>query len=364
MAAFSALFTASVASACSSTTQHVAPSNFELVQMADAIGIYTAHSGSDFGELPFGNLTFRLEQTISGGPPVELGLGFAQLGDPEGSSPSSEELEKPFKFHDYGGGCSRTGFDRGGRYLMILRRGDDSGGWAPIHYGGSRSKEAFGGVGSAWALTVGRYVALKALDPAQQRAVLARMLDRGEDPDGVALSALERADIDHHLRTPSQWKPTSWLVERYERAARGEEVDILLSGPIQWELRNDPRTTLLTSLANGSHPEALPLFKRLLTLPGLPARERGLALLYLARHGEYPLAFQWVERRLLAELPLLPKRDALALIGLINEMQRGDTHDDGKERWRSDPHALVAWPKLEPLISRYEDRLYEENRDP
>jgi hypothetical protein len=52
MAPVLALFTASVASACSSTTQYVAPSNFELVQMANAIGIYTAQSGSDFGEFP------------------------------------------------------------------------------------------------------------------------------------------------------------------------------------------------------------------------------------------------------------------------------------------------------------------------
>lgn len=145
---------------------------------------------------------------------------------------------------------------------------------------------------------------------------------------------------------------------------RGEPVDLVLSGPINspWELGPDPRATLLTSLSWGPHPDAQPLFERLLAMPGLPGRERGLVLRYFARHGQYARAFQWMERQLLAELPLLPSRDALALIRLVGWVQRGEDDPLGQERWRSDPRALAAWPELEIAVDRYEERLQKEER--
>ena len=52
LVALSGLLLAPSALACSSTTAYVAPSNFELVQMAEAIGIYVAEPLPQTGSGP------------------------------------------------------------------------------------------------------------------------------------------------------------------------------------------------------------------------------------------------------------------------------------------------------------------------
>ncbi|MEA3011981.1 MAG: hypothetical protein QOD42_526 [Sphingomonadales bacterium] len=74
IATLAGLLAAIPAAACSSTDRYIAPSNFELVQMADAIGIYTAVSGSSGPDIIFGTVTFRREQALKGAPPAELSL--------------------------------------------------------------------------------------------------------------------------------------------------------------------------------------------------------------------------------------------------------------------------------------------------
>lgn len=325
------------AQACSSTSEYVAPSNFELVEMAEAVGVYTPVRGSPSEDLPFGEVVVRLVRSVAGSPPPELTLGFAQITERDGSISPDDELSAPFRFHDYGGGCSRSNYDRGSQYLLILHR-DPARGWEPVGVGGSRAKELYQD-GSPWARTVERYLTLAQLDPPVGAAALAALRD------DRSLTPPERADIDNHLRTPSQWKPTEWLVGRYERLASGAPVDILTSGPIQWRLGNDPRAILLTSLLNGDHPAALPLFERLLDSPVLPPRERGLALLYFARHGRYARAYEWIERNLETELSRLQPGGIVALLEIVGSVNDGDS-GTGPERWRSDPRAAATWPAL------------------
>ncbi|HEX8364172.1 MAG TPA: hypothetical protein VF603_02690 [Allosphingosinicella sp.] len=350
--------------ACSSTTEYVAPSNFELVQMADAIGIYAAVRSSGADDFPLGTVVFRLQRSVHGTPPPEFELDGAQLEEFDDDLISrSAVLESPFAGHDHGPGCMPGGFERRGRYLLILDR-DEQGTWHSVEYGGGRAYAAYGGEASDWARTVRRYLDLRNLEPAAQEAALIALHAGGRDRDGTPLSPLERTDIDNNLRTPSQWKPTPWLVERYERAVRGEAVDLLMSSPInwKWELGQDARATLLTSLAQGDHKGARPIFEHLLASEATSGRERGLALLYFANHGDYPLAFQWIETRLLAELPRLSSDDALTLLRLVEDVQRGDSYQVEEERWRSEPRAAAAWPELELVIKRYQERLRDEER--
>jgi hypothetical protein len=153
------------------------------------------------------------------------------LSEPRPGPAAPDDIENAFRGADHGGGCSRIGFDQGGRYLLILERGP-RGAWFPVPEGGSRAKEDYEGQSAPWARTVRRYLALQSLRPAARPAALAAMRDGGRDRDGAPL--LPRADIAHHLRLPSQWKPTAWLLERYRRAAGGEAVDIVLAGPAQY----------------------------------------------------------------------------------------------------------------------------------
>lgn len=269
---------ATPAIACSSSAQYVAPSNFELVEMADAVGVYTPSRGHGADANPIGSVEFRLERIMHGSPPPTLTMVYAQLTDRHPRAVWQSELENPFLFHDYGGGCSRTSFDRGVPYLLILEQHREYG-WGPVGAGGSRAKELYD-PGSDWARTVDRYLTVRRLPPSAREAAFVAF--EGD----TSLSAQERGDIRNHLRTPSQWKPVSWLIERLDRVTRGEDPDIIMSGPIQWRLGNDARAILLTSLANGRKPEARSLFERLIATPGLPEIETEIAETYFATDDE------------------------------------------------------------------------------
>lgn len=269
---------AAPAAACSSNSEYVAPSNFELVEMADAIGVYAPSRGPGIDRYSFGSVEFRLERTIYGAPPPTVTMDFAELTERHPLAVREDELESPFRYHDYGGGCSRSNFNRGESYLMILEQSREYG-WQPVATGGSRAKELYD-PDSDWARTVDRYLAVQRLDLSARAVALAAY-----EQDN-SLSAQERGDIRNHLRTPSQWKSASWLIERLDRVTRGEDPDIILSGPIQWRLGNDARAILLTSLANGRKPEARSLFERLVATPNLPEIETFIAEHYFGTDDE------------------------------------------------------------------------------
>jgi hypothetical protein len=344
IATLTALLAASPGSACGASDDYVAPSNFELVQMADAIAVYTAVSGNSGPEYIFGNVTFRREQVLKGMPPAELTLDMAVLGDPD---PPGEgiQFEPAFLAPDYGGGCSRIGFERGGRVLMILERGAN-GDWYPVPYvGGARAKDDYAGESSAWARIVRRYLALQSLRPAAQLAALTHMRDSGRDRDGAPLLPEERADIAQHLRAPSQWKPTAWLLARYAEAARGEAV--VLEGSASSNMGADSaRAILLMSLANGHHPRARPLIERLAEAPGTSGREMAMVLRYLARNGQYPRAYRWIETRLASRLLTLEPTEARILLREVAAVQQGREVEFGRERWRADARAAATWPEV------------------
>jgi hypothetical protein len=356
IATVATLLAARPAWACSSSDDYVAPSNFELVRMADAIGVYTAVSGSGGPDAIFGNVTFRREQAVKGAPPAQLILHFAQLAEPGPQPAAPDGIESAFRYPDYGGGCSRIGFVRGGRVLLILQRGPN-GDWQPVTEGGSRAKEDYAGESAAWPRTVRRYLALQALSPAAQLAALTAMRDSGRD--GTPLLPAEQADIAHHLRAPSQWKPTAWLLERYAQAARGEAVDIVLAGPAQWQMGADPaRITLLMSIANGRHPDAQSLIERLAEAPGTNGRELAMVLRYLVRNGQYPRAYRWIETRLAVRLLTLEPDEARMLLREVAAVQRGEDRENGGERWRADPHVAATWPEVALSLYWYQvDRL-------
>lgn len=345
IATLAAMLATRPASACGSSEDYVAPSNFELVRMADAIAIYTAVSGNTGPQYIFGNVNFRREQVLKGAPPAELTLDMAVLGDPD--SGDRIDFEPAFLSPDYGGGCSRVGFERGGRVLMILERGAN-GAWYPVPYvGGARATDDYTGESSPWARIVRRYLALQTLRPAAQLAALTQMRDSGRDRDGSPLPPQERADIAHHLRAPSQWKPTAWLVARYAGAARGEAVDIALEGSAQRAMGADQaRAILLMSLANGRHPGAQSLIERLAEAPGASGRELAMVLRYLARHGRYPRAYRWIETRLATRLLTLEPAEAQILLREVAAVQRGENTEYRHERWRADPHAAATWPEV------------------
>lgn len=378
MAAVALSAWAAPARGCSVSDDYTAPSNFELVALADAIAIATpapVEEPPEEGTLRL-SLRFRIDRSIKGVPPDAVEIEFAGIAP--GSGP---------------GMCNRSGFERERQYLLFLARGEN-GEWGRLGYPFAPDSHDYDGEDGPWTRTVRRYVTLQqSLAPMEQLAALARMSETGLDAEGRPLSAPEREDILVHLRSISPWKPTAWLLDLYARLERGEPLPFgtpeapasphdaydraaaellgeewpegsgaavaaggdTASAPTAPPV--DPvRSQIWRSLVQRDHPEALPLFERLWAAPETARPFRGLILRYLARNGHYPRAYRWIETSLLAELEALPRRDALALLGHVADVQRGDSWEEGQERWRSDARARSTWPALAQAIHRYQLR--------
>ncbi|HEX8364349.1 MAG TPA: hypothetical protein VF702_06630 [Allosphingosinicella sp.] len=339
------------ARACSLAEDYLAPSNYELVQIADAIVIASAGpryrnsgGGPNVGD---GGVVFRVLGNVKGAPPARVRLDDATLGSVRRSDLTNLSDVHPDASR---GMCNRYTFARGERYLLFLARGDD-GSWGQLDFPFSRVNEDYAGEHSVWMRTVRRYLDLqRSLPPMEQIAALRRMADSGRDRDGSLLRGTERADIRAHLGWISPWKPTAYLLDLNARIERGEP----LPTPARTAGPAGERLLILRSLAQGDHPEAMPLFERLSAAPETNGRLRGIVLRYLTRNGRYAHAYAWIETHLLDELPLLPRDDAMALLADVAEVQRGESWEAGEERWRSDPRAAATWPALARRIHRYQ----------
>ncbi len=362
---------AAPALACSVTPGYIRPSNFELVQIADAIVVATPEGPAGAGRE--NGLTFRVVTAIKGTPPARVTLGMANLGRTTPSDLADLSGSHP---EGYAGPCNRTSFARGGRYLLFLEQAAD-GTWYQAGYPFSRVNEDYAGEDNVWMRAVRRYLLLQRdLAPMEQIAALTRMAETGRDRDGGTLAAAERADISEHLSAISPWKPTAWLLELHARLERGEplpfgsrpdaangeggDADRLASFALGESLPAAPtgaereRMLILDALAEGDHPDALPLFERLSAAPAIGPRLRGLILRFLARNGHYSRAYQWIETRLMVELSRLGQDDARLLLSEVNRLQWGENRREGDPRWRSDPHAAATWPELALALYWYQ----------
>ena len=355
------LFKASASVACSMDSEWVKPSNFELVEMADAIVIGTALQQLK-GTEPYGpSIQFRVDQAIKGSGPVTV----ATMGRFWRDTPSDQVNLQVAHPSSYAGPCARSDFTKGGRYLLFLERAED-GGWAVVREAFSRTMEDYGGPDSVWTRAVRRYIDIEARYGAMERQeALADLIVVGKDRNGAVLTDTEIKDIKSHLSSLSPYKPTEYLLEAYARLERGQtpehgvrsrDADREL-GPAQaltdamFGDRLPPsgpdltsmKRHVLTSLVTGDHASAMPLFRRLQRQPD-DAVTLGLKLRFLAKHGAYPEVFSWIANDLFRLLPTLTEADQRALLSAVSRVQTGDDHDH--PRWRSDARANAEWPEL------------------
>jgi hypothetical protein len=358
------------ASACSFSDEYVRPSDFELVQRADAIVVATPREGRRDGNLD--RVLLDVGERVKGVAPPRV--------DAVGRLPAAPRKgEIIFGYSDEGhqGPCGGKTFRKGHRYLLFLERTED-GQLERISHAFSRADENYSAGAETWLRMVRRYVAIQAkAPPMEQIATLERMLKTGRDPSGARLTAEETQDLRDHLSSLSPDKPTPYLLAAYaaleqgkppvhgdraagstrepsgaEKAARlllGQEVDEKRQG------REEARRRLLVALVNGHHPDARPLFERLAAATPQDPSTAGLVLRYFAKNGDYPRTFAWIETRLMNLLPRLEPGEAKRLIGDVALAQGGA---EGEERWRRDPHAAAAWPELALSLYWYQVRTF------
>ena len=351
------------ASACSLVEEYVRPSDFELVQLADAVVVATAR-GAGRSEGAVGTVRFEVGERLKGGADAQVEV----YGD-EPPSPQPGAILVGYRPEGHQGVCDMRMFRTGHRYLLFLERMPD--GHMRAEHAFSRADEDYSGRRDPWVGMIRRYAALQAkAPPMEQIAVLERMLETGRDSSGARLSREEATGITEHLASLSPFKPTPYLLAAYAALegapapsgpapAPGPEAAArqLLARERSYghDALREARRLILVALVNGDHPEARPLFERLAAAtPGDPSTA-GLVVRYFAKNGAYGRAFAWIETRLMATLPLLDARAAKRLIGDVAKAQGGD---EGSERWRSDPHAAAAWPELALSLYWYQVRRF------
>jgi hypothetical protein len=83
----------------------------------------------------------------------------------------------------------------------------------------------------------------------------------------------------------------------------------------------------------------------------------GLALRFVAKHGQYPRAYNWIEAKLMALLPRLNPGEAEKLIDAAITIQNGESDE---AHWLADPHAAATWPELALSLYWHSVRFHNE----
>jgi hypothetical protein len=349
------------ASACSFASEYVPPSDFELVQLADAVVIATVRGGRGNDTSSF--VRFAIAERVKGILPAEV-EAYGILAPPPGG-PQLLVMSSP---EGHQGPCDLRIFREGHRYLLFLERSGE-GNLLRVAHAYSRADEDYSARRDPWVAMVRRYVSLQAkASPMEQIAILERMLKTGRDSSGAPLGADEATGVSEHLASLSPYKPTPYLLSAYAAldggGTRPEGGPAAPSAPAtaarQLVARERgygadgvgrARRQILVALVNGDHPDARPLFEQLAGAAAQDPSTWGLIVRYFAKNGAYGRALAWIETRLMATLPLLEPRAAKRLIADVAKAQGGD---EGSERWRSDPHAAAVWPELALALYWYQ----------
>jgi hypothetical protein len=322
------LLAAAPAGACITIPHDSDPTTYETVQLADAIVVATAVASADAATVgartPEG-VRFRIDRVLKGSPPTDFIESSALLHRPAPRSRGYQPRDLSY-WHWFDSCGERTMFVEGAHYLLFLER-FGNGGWRRL----DSSSLAYGDDpyvdDTRWIPTIETYLDIQArFDPMEQLKELERMLAVKQAARSTPQRKAEVRDIADHLQSPTPYKPTPYLLDRYERQA-------------------DARPFLLRQLALGRHPDATPLFESLLTDPALSAETLGTTIRFFASQGDRRRALDIAEARVLPKLAELDGHDVVHLHhGLTAAMA---------EDWRSDPSLEARWPRLSFLLTRF-----------
>lgn len=357
--------------ACSLVPGTVRPSNFELVQDADAIVVATPTSERGATGDGFKNVTFRTVRTIKGEVAATFEVGRLGLGRARPSDPNQIMFSHP---EGHMGPCNRVTLARDKPYVLFLSH-DRSGKLEVYGAAFSRVSEDYAGPDSIWMRTIGTYLDLQQrLDPmAQLDALITLRATLPARPVGTTFQDLLANDIDMHLASISPWKPTGFLLAalsdhragrppRYgprptkfdkEQSAAEAFTEALFPQAAKGDAQEDYNEKILTALAASGHPDAWPVFEPLVGPNALPA-DLSLGLRYLVNHDRYPEAYALIEARGPTIMATATEAQAAILADAISDVQEDPAYDETTARWRNDPAVAARWPTLALRLHKIE----------
>ena len=322
------LLAATPAGACITIPHDSDPTTYETVQLADAVAVATAVVNADGAKDGAGTpegVRFRIDRVLKGSAPPDYIQPSARLHPP---APRSRVRQpRDLSYLNWFDSCGeRTMFVEGAQYLLFLER-FSNGGWRRL----DSSSLAYGDDpyvdDTRWIPTINTYLAIQArFGPMEQLEELKRLLAAKQAARSTPQRKAEVRDIADHLQSPTPYKPTPYLLDRYER-------------------QTDARPFLLRQLARGRHPDATPLFESLLADPALPAETLGTTIRFFGTQGDRRRALDIAEVRALPQLAELHGED---VVYLHQELTASMAED-----WRSDPSLVERWPRLSFLLTRF-----------
>lgn len=240
--------------ACSVGGGYLAPSNYDLVQAADAIVLAeaTAFRQTQSGGDPFGAaFTFRILEVLKGDfKDTTLQVpGFDQY---QGGRLEGDFLQA--RPGAYSGACVAYDYQLGKKFVLFLDR-NQSGVWVVSGPPFTRINEEVSGAEAAWVVAVRHYARIGALRNYESEKNALKSLDesarRGEDPRNFPRELI--ADLEKHFKTPSPSKSYADLMAMYSNPSPRDRQQILMA------------------IAYGKHREAYPFMQDLLQSPdGVP----------------------------------------------------------------------------------------------
>lgn len=294
--------------ACSVDQNYFVPTNFELVQIADAIVIAEVasfESKSDETEV-----RFRTVEVLKGHPKKTF-LGWGGKGRTKRSDPLDLSRAHP---EAYSGSCNRWSFRKDRLYVLFLGTNEKTGELAPLGYPFARINEDVTDADSFWVRVIKQYLDIQdRFGPEAQierlQGLAREIHSRENTPENLSLLQ----DIETHLATMSPRKPTQYLVEAYRALeemgnpninilgaeahrenSMAEKLTALVMGPGGRDYEDTAerfKQSILWSLAYGDHPGAVGLFDELL-LQSDNGKFLPPALAYLGSHGQLERAKQ------------------------------------------------------------------------
>lgn len=322
------LLAATPAGACITIPHDSDPTTYETVQLADAVAVATAVVNADGAKDGAGTpegVRFRIDRVLKGSTPPDYIEPSARLHRPAPRSRGHQPRD--LSYLNWFDSCGeRTMFVEGAHYLLFLER-FGNGGWRRL----DSSSLAYGDDpyvdDTRWIPTINTYLAIQArFGPMEQLEELKRLLAAKKTVRSTPQRKAEVRDIADHLQSPTPYKPTPYLLDRYER-------------------QTDARPFLLRQLALGRHPDATPLFESLLADPALPAETLGTTIRFFGTQGDRRRALDIAEARVLPKLAELHGEDVAYLHQELTAAMAED--------WRSDPSLVERWPRLSFLLTRF-----------
>ncbi|MEP3891361.1 MAG: hypothetical protein ABJN69_12955 [Hellea sp.] len=359
------LLSYSHALACSMMGDWVKPTNFELVELADAIVIAKPMSQSSFFGLDDENeITFSIVKTIKGEVPKTITSESGRLGIFVRKSDANSISDAHWE--SFSGPCSRQTFKRGNPYVLFLSKRKDG----TLSLGitaFSRDKEDYAGPDSLWMKTISYYLDVQKMeDPDVQLSTLKRKYDE------LILSAAESderkltMDIAEHFSSMSPYKPSNFLLENYKALTTGQALPFgvrhpdanreggnaeLMTDFVLGTERSDfdvenKKAYILRSLATAGHSElnAKTFFEGLYQKDNSVAH-LGLLLAYLGQNGYYDDALALARQDIIPAIETLKEDDLRSLYsGMygMHENQNNWRHP----LWMDHADAKTWWPEF------------------